>query len=449
MLAKSKFKLRNKMPVTLKVVNHPATAWDKPKSSSAEELLREACPRQHQRCKSLVQTSLVRSQFRIGHISPSENGFVWAAYYAYSHHHHLCIRPEDVWFAILTQISFFINAHAEELRPLFVAHEGQKELEAVHDIADFAFLAVQMGEIIGENVLDPELKDWILPAFSTTTDSDRVVGAILFMGVMQKYFSYRLTVCCGLPSVTLLGCVEDWENILNRLDRLDLLGDEPRQFATMLRPILRRMVQCFSDPSSPEILNFWNTIVHRHSVGSGTDYLSGWLTAFCFWDKDGKARRPQNPVLDDVTYPTVDIDDVPAGFASVPVTVNDYGHEYKATMVAGSVGILATASTIPGDSDGSDEARITLRASTGLAAQNELASPDGNATPVEADGDQVVNSSGELVNTDSLDPGASQEEPVHDTVQALSGWWIFEDEPSQPWNPRDPWDDPLTESGDD
>lgn len=321
-------------------------------------------------------------------------------------------------------MSFFINAHAEELRSLFVAHEGQKELEAVHDVADFAFLAVQMGDIIGQNVLDPELKEWILPAFSTTTDSDRVVGAILFMGAMQKYFSYRMGVCCGLPSVTLLGCVEDWETILNRLDKLDRLGDEPRRFATMLRPILRRMVQCFSDPSSPEILDFWNSIVHRHR-GSGMDYLSGWLPAFCFWDEDGKAKGARGRVLDDVAYPTVDTDNLPAGFASVPVTVNDNGHEYKATMVAGSVGILATASTIQ---RASDLAQDAINTSPRPTVQSESANPNGNATTHVNDEneDGTIASGSARSETESSDPGPVQEEPIRDTVQALSGWWMFE-----------------------
>lgn len=380
---------------------------------------------QHVRCETLVQTSFVRSQFRTGHITPSMNGFVWAAYYAYSHHHHLCIRPDDVWFAILTQISYFINAHAEELRSHFVTHEGRKELEAIHDIADFAFLAAQMGDIIGENVLDPELKGWVLPAFSTTTDSDRVVGSILFMGAMQKYFSYGFTVCCGLPSVTLLGSEEDWVNILHRLDKLDLLGDEPRRFAAMLRPILSRMVRCFTDPSNTEILDFWNTIVHRHRRGSGTDYLSGWLTAFCFWDEDGKAKRASCSVLDGVEYPSVDVDQVPAGFVSVPVSVNGNGHEYKATMVAGSVGILATASTIQ---RASDLAQDSINTSPRPTVQSESANPNGNATTHETDEDEDGNVTSESVRseTESSDPGADQEEPIRDTVQALSGWWMFE-----------------------
>lgn len=231
-----------------------------------------------------------------------------------------------------------------------MAHEGKKELEAVSEIRDFALLAVQMGDILGKSVNDPELKDWILPGFSTTTYSDKVVGSILFMGAMQKYFTFKMTVLCGLPSVTLLGSVEDWENILHRLDKLDLLGDEPKRFATMLRPILRHMVRSFTEPKSAEVIDFWNKIVHRNSVGSGTDYLSGWLTAFCFWDEDGNAARlqswkkPPNGVLEDVMYPTVDVDAVPAGHASVPVKVDDMGDEYEATMVAGSVGIVATSS---------------------------------------------------------------------------------------------------------
>jgi hypothetical protein len=43
---------------------------------------------------------------------------------AYNKHHALIIRPDDVWLAILTQISLFVSANAELLRASFVAHEG-------------------------------------------------------------------------------------------------------------------------------------------------------------------------------------------------------------------------------------------------------------------------------------------------------------------------------------
>jgi hypothetical protein len=55
------------------------------------------------------------------HISTSTNGLVYAAYHAYSSHHNLALRPDDIWLAILCQTGYFINAHAEDLRHLFVS----------------------------------------------------------------------------------------------------------------------------------------------------------------------------------------------------------------------------------------------------------------------------------------------------------------------------------------
>ena len=390
------------MPTTISLVDHPATAWTKPKVTTSEKLLEAACPKQHRRCQRLVQSSFNRSGLREGHISASDNGFVWAAYHAYSAHHHLVIRPEDVWFAILTQMSFYINAHAEELRSFFVDHEGQKELNAVHDVADFGFLAVQMTELIAKNVIDPELREWVMPSFTTTTADDKVVGAVLFMGAMQSYFSYKMSIDCGLPSVTLLGEVSDWIDILRRLDKIDLLGEEPRQFASMLRPIVRHMILSFESPTNGEVAHFWNTIVHRHALFSGTDYLSGWLTAFCYWSETGETKRlgNRNVLFEDTKFPIVDIDDIPAGFASVPVKVDDRGDMYQATMVAGSIGIAAMESNVS-SRDGVE----TLPASTALS---ELA------------GQQTLDSE-----TSSMDDSNRR---VLNTIQPISGWWIYENE---------------------
>lgn len=39
---------------------------------------------------------------------------------------------------------------------------------------------------IEKNVVDKELREWIMPAFSTTTEHDVVVASVLLMGVVQK-----------------------------------------------------------------------------------------------------------------------------------------------------------------------------------------------------------------------------------------------------------------------
>ncbi|BCR84702.1 DUF4419 domain-containing protein [Aspergillus chevalieri] len=342
------------MPVSLQTADHQAKKWTQTKQSTTEDLFKASCPNNHCASKQIIQSAF--SQPLDGnHISSSKHGFVYALYHAYSHHHHLTIRPDDVWVAILNQINFYVNAHAEELRSFFVAHEGQKELTVVEAgtirTVDLGALAVKMTNEIQKNVLDPELQKWIMPEFSTTTANDKVVAAIQMMGTMQKYFSYTVCLLCGIPSVTLLGERDDWELLLKKLDKIPQLGKEPAQFAELLTPVLKRFVACFDDPASPDLRDFWGRCAHYYSGGSGPTYLSGWVTAFCFWDEDGKPLNHGRPgewatgcELDGVAFHRVETEDIPAGYASVPVKLNDNGMEYDTMMLAGMIGIQASSS---------------------------------------------------------------------------------------------------------
>ncbi|KAI0379380.1 hypothetical protein F5Y04DRAFT_259635 [Hypomontagnella monticulosa] len=350
------------MPITIRTADHPPREWmNGAASASSTGLLRESCPSEHAKCKEIIQSSF-GALSAAGNIFPSSNGFVRAAYAAYSKHHHLKIRPEDVWFSILTQFSFYVNANAEELRSHFVAHGGQKELEvrdtATIKSADFGKLAVWMTHRIEENVVDPELRNWIMPDFTTTTPADTVTAAVLMMGSMQKYFTYKMSLDCGMPSVTLLGEREDWVKIRRRLDYLPKLGEEAAQFSILLIAVLDYFVRSFDEPNSPEVRSFWSRIAHESS-GSGPFYLSGWITAFCFWSVEGEClyKPPQGRVklegfdsrnpgcdLDGTLFHKVNTDNIPDAFVSVPVKVDDNGDIHHTRMVAGSVGIGVSSS---------------------------------------------------------------------------------------------------------
>jgi hypothetical protein len=190
---------------------------------------------------------------------------------------------------------------------------------------------------------------------------------------------------CGIPSVTLEGEKADWESILTRLDKLNEFGKEPKFWASMLRPIIRRFIDSFDGKHD---LDFWSKVVASWSVGSGTTYLSGWITAFCVWSKEGKWMGPnpktappeeisaeepstvsskrtswfsrflpnrssdprrvivvddlfENPapplILDHIQYHQIDSADVPAGFCKVDVKLDDNGEKLRCLMVAGHV----------------------------------------------------------------------------------------------------------------
>ncbi|KAM5515704.1 hypothetical protein FOXYSP1_02655 [Fusarium oxysporum f. sp. phaseoli] len=335
------------MPVTVAIPNREVSSWQGPKAEKTSQLLRGASSQEANGCNQIIQSSFsFNGSLEENHVSASRNGLVWSSFHAYSTHHHLTIRPEDVWFAIVTQISAYINANSEKMRDYFVSHDGQKKLEVIDyatlHTADFGKLSQLMALEIANNIKDPALREWVLPSFSTTTENDRIVGSVLLMGALQKYFSYGMTMLCGIPSVTLLGEVTDYEDILKRLDKLEELGEEPIQFANLLRPILRNMVLSFTQPSDRAIHTFWNQIADMDRM-SGSNKMTGWITAFCYWDDEGKVHPPSraNCTLEGLMYPYVETDNIPCGYVTVPVEVDDNGTLYNCKMLAGSVGIQA------------------------------------------------------------------------------------------------------------
>ncbi|KAK7917658.1 hypothetical protein PG985_011266 [Apiospora marii] len=314
------------MPATIRVANHDANLIYNPQGVDSRGTLLDALHGAGNH-GDILQSSLDGNNLPpvlLAH----KNGFVDAVTTAYSRHHHLTLRPEDVWLAIISQFSLYVNRNAEKLRGKFVAHEGQKELQIVYEHAtrytvDFADFAQQISGLISESVVDDEICRWITPNFSTTTGDDIV----------------------------------DYEDILRRLDKLAHYGKEPDALSDLLRPILRCFIRSFDDPEHPDVRSFWGKICDAHS-GSGFNCYSGWITAFCFWNGQGERQvfpnDPEARHIETMTgcrvekdYGLVEMSDVPAGFTRVPVRLIDNGVELEAEMIAGSVGVNCTSSGKP------------------------------------------------------------------------------------------------------
>jgi len=326
--------------------------------------------------RRIIQSSFHELNPRTSPIIPYGNGLVNGVIRAFQQDLHLVLRPDDIWLSILTQFSMFVNGNSEHLRSQFVAHQGKKELiidagpQRIEDV-DMGKLAQSMTQLIHENVVDPQLRELIMPNFSTTTDDDKSVAAIAMMGTLQRYFDYNFLVGCGFPSVTLQGEKSDWEEILLKVQRLAKYGPEMIEWIRLLIPIIQYMIASFTQPASPDIKNFWLRACHAVGAdGSGSvRTLSGWITAFCFFSETGKRtyectdedlstftggisiEERQRLVLGDVVYPVITPGSIPKGVVSAPVTVQDYatGLEHKTTMVAGSVGMMLSAVESGGD----------------------------------------------------------------------------------------------------
>lgn len=116
------------MPVTIKPISHGASTLPSTRiTQDLTSLLGKARPEYGQECEQIERFCFTNADLD-SKVCFSANGFVSTAIEAHDKHYHLTIRPKDVWFAILSQLSIWINANAEDARGIFFAHEGKKDL---------------------------------------------------------------------------------------------------------------------------------------------------------------------------------------------------------------------------------------------------------------------------------------------------------------------------------
>ncbi|EFY94522.1 DUF4419 domain protein [Metarhizium robertsii] len=304
----------------------------------------------------------------LGNMYPSSSSFVHGAMQAWARHQNLVLRPDIVWFEILAQLNFYMNRHANdpEIRKLFVNFDGKKQITIDADGVETddmptTFVA-GMQQLINPNVI--WLQDWITPGFTTSTRNDNITAAILTMGIMQHYFEYLDGITCGIPSVTLLGTRSDWNKLYKKLDHLADFGTEPAQFASNLKPIIKKFIQTWDESDSPEVKAFWNQIVTKTQDGGGCDgsgaIVSGWITGFIHWTSEGALYSPDslglpdvdpNKVvrLDGIEYNQVPLSLIPVSYATAPIQSDfrfPFGQDSTQLFaLAGNIGIKRTISS--------------------------------------------------------------------------------------------------------
>lgn len=142
------------MPVTFQVSSNVARHIDKKDaiiSTSPANALKRAAPNPAKNYGELLQSSIADSE--LPKLVANTNGFVYTCIQAYNDHQNLIIRPDDIWMCILTQFSFYVNKHSEEMEEYFVSHkDGKKELEIMaignRYTVDFGAMATQMTDLL-------------------------------------------------------------------------------------------------------------------------------------------------------------------------------------------------------------------------------------------------------------------------------------------------------------
>ncbi|KAF5656628.1 hypothetical protein FHETE_10905 [Fusarium heterosporum] len=322
--------------ITVQVSNvEPLPLKNEGIATSTEDLFRRSCPEEvaseNPYVPHLLASSFDDKIFSERNVFPSSDGFIRGAIEAWAQHQHLVLRPDEVWFEILAQLNVYMSKHAESLRGLFVEH-GEKNTIVVEGFAWEDIIGAFGGQI-QKSVKTEWMLDWIMPGFSTSTRKDEITATVLMMGLMQHFFEYEGMLVCGIPSVTLLGECQDWTKLMDKLEYLKEFGEEPARFADKLRPIIKRFVHTWDEPASEGVKMFWGQIVRANkkwSCGEGANEwnVSGWITGFLHWDRDGRVRGVYKDFYDDEEEEEAKVEEIQMSFVSNDWTVTIDGVEY-------------------------------------------------------------------------------------------------------------------------
>ncbi len=148
------------------------------------------------------------------------NGLVGTVFTAYSKHIPLELRPDDLWIAISYALGHYVEKHSEEMRNIFVNHQGKEKIKllcggSLKSVSNWDKVINFFSKEIEKRVNNDFIK-WLRPNFSTTTPLDIVICDISIMNAMKNYFSYGISFLCGLSELTLHGTIEDWELLIEK-----------------------------------------------------------------------------------------------------------------------------------------------------------------------------------------------------------------------------------------
>jgi hypothetical protein len=280
---------------------------------------------------------------------------VAAAHLAFKDHRRLVLSPDIVWMFLAQGFAEHVNANAEELRPRLVSHMGKLTLSVRRDDFVKGSPENRWAEVV--DALSAQIRDHIgagthallEPTFSTTRPTDRAAAQIVLLDAMQSYFDYEVMTLCGIPEVVLEGTPADWQSIAERVQAFARFGLE-----WWTQPLSAILEEFIAASRGRMRARFWGSLYKADSA-SGGPFVSGWLTAFFPYLRNGEGGPMEKnrwlaaggKTLDEILYPTQGRHpfgrptsrSFPSGLARAPFLWKYYDRSYEMDFVGGFVGV--------------------------------------------------------------------------------------------------------------
>jgi len=278
------------------------------------------------------------------------NAFVTAAHVAFAEHLPLCLSPDDIWLCIAQGFGTHVNENAEHLRGRFVRHEGRAKLEVRRDAFvkgapdnDWQGVFAEFSDKIAEHI--GKKRELVVADFSTTGPVERAASEVVLLSAVQSYFELTVVSMCGIPTLTLLGTVEDWISIRRRAEVLAEF--DLKWWVDALLPVLDQFVAAARGRADRA---FWQSFYKRNNA-SGGPYVTGWINVLFPYieQSDWSNKRRRTARNDAVTSWEKGLsspfgggpktDDFPVGLSAAPFVWNYLETKYPMDFLGGFVGI--------------------------------------------------------------------------------------------------------------
>ena len=187
---------------------------------------------------------------------------------AWGSHYGIVVSPDIIFHIIMNEIATHIKNNSKHYRTLFSKSDEKISIVVTTSDPQLIDLALIMEQL--KSLVPTDINDF-LPTFTTTTISSKYAIMATFADAMQVYYKYGM-MCCGIPKVKVTGTDEDWDKIINIINKFIEIFNliEPKYFNDLISLI---------ENIKTNDVAFWKNIFELERCGSGHETrVIGWIT---------------------------------------------------------------------------------------------------------------------------------------------------------------------------
>jgi hypothetical protein len=206
---------------------------------------------------------------------------------AWANHYSIILRPDDIWYLVLSQLTVIIGKNPSAYAFLFTK---TPETKTEISVPTFDPTVINPESVIAElRRLVPNNIDLFIPKFTTTTPVMTLCQHIAFCDLVSPYYNY-FTYLCGIPNIDIQGTEGDWQKIVETLEALYFIFSRKEEMseAAIYMEKCHKTAYQLKVAIDMKIESFFNQMVRLARCGSGHQQeMSGWILDFCHRIKQG------------------------------------------------------------------------------------------------------------------------------------------------------------------